>query len=80
MAVVSHLEFEMPNFSMQEFYGAYNCYGLMRKLSELKSVSVSAGGPFRNLDSTGFKGGRKPCPKTRETAALRRGIPNASRT
>ena len=62
------------------FYGAYNYSGLVRQVSGFIIVGVSAGGPFRNLDSTGFKGGRKPCPKTRETAALRRGIPKASRT
>ena len=30
--------------------------------------------------TAGFKGGGKSCPKTRENAALRRGIQKASRT
>ena len=30
--------------------------------------------------TAGFKGGEKPCPKTRETTALKRGIQKASRT
>ena len=32
------------------------------------------------LSTAGFKGGGKPCPKTRETAALQRSIQKTSRT
>ena len=32
------------------------------------------------FSTAGFKGGGKPCRKTRETAALRRGIQETSRT
>ena len=61
-------------------YGAYNYLGLVRQVSGFITVSVSAWGTCRNLDSTGFKGGGKPRSKTRETAAQRRAIQKASRT
>ena len=50
------------------------CYGLVRQLSGFITVSVSEYGTCRILDSTGFKGGEQPRPKTSETAALWRGI------
>ena len=61
------------------YYGAYNYSGLVRQVSGLINVSGSAKGACIP-ESTGFKDGGKPCPKTRETAALRRGIQKASRT
>ena len=51
------------------FYGAYNYSGLVRLVSSFINVSVSAQGTCRM--TAGFKDGRKPCSKTRETAALR---------
>ena len=51
------------------FYGAYNCSGIVRQVSGFSNVSVSELGICRILDSSGFKGGKKPCLKTRETAA-----------
>ena len=63
-----------------DFYGAYTYSGLVRQVSRFITVSVSAQGTCRILDSTGFMGGGKTYPKTRETAALRRGIQKASHT
>ena len=68
---------EGPGFEhgeAREFYGAYNYSGLVRQASGFMNVSISAQGTCRILDSTRFKCGGKPCPTTRETAVLRRGI------
>ena len=43
-------------------------------------MSVSVRRVHVVFSTAGFKGGGKTCPKTRETAALRRGIQDASRT
>ena len=61
------------------FYGAYNYSGLVRQVSGLSNV-VSVRRVHVVLWTAGFKGGGKPCLKTRETAALRRGIQETSRT
>ena len=61
------------------FYGAYNYSGLVRQVSGFSNV-VSARRVHVVLWTAGFKGGGKPCRKTRETAALRRGIQETSRT
>ena len=53
-------------------YGPYSYSGLVRQFKGF--FTVSAYGTCRILDSTGSKGGAKPCLETRETAALRRGI------
>ena len=58
---------------MYGFYGAYNYSGLVRQVSEFSNV-VSVRRVHVVLWTAGFKGGGKPCRKTRETAALRRGI------
>ena len=42
------------------FYGGYNYSGLVRQVSGFITVSVSAKGSCRILDSTGFRGGVKP--------------------
>ena len=62
------------------FYGTYNYSGLVRQVPGFITVSVSAWGTCRNLDSIGFKDGGKPHPRTCETAALQKGIQKASRT
>ena len=62
------------------FYGAFDYYGLVRQVSGFSNVSVNALDTCRILDSTGFKGGGKPCLKTHETTELQRGIQRASRT
>ena len=64
---------------MYVFYGAYNCSGLVRQSQDLV-MSVSVRRVSVVFSTAGFKGGGKPCRKTRETAALRRGIEKASRT
>ena len=61
------------------FYGAYNYSGLVRQVSGFSNV-VSVRRVHVVLSTAGFKGGGKPCHKTRETAALWRGIQKASRT
>ena len=61
------------------FYGAYNYSGLVRQVSRFSNV-VSVRRVHVVLWTAGFKGGGKPCRKTRETAALRRGIQETSRT
>ena len=53
--------------------------GLVRQVSGFTTVSVSAWGTGRNLESTGFNGGGKSCPKTRQIAALQRSIQRALR-
>ena len=58
---------------MYGFYGAYNYSGLVRQVSGFSNV-VSVRSVHVVLWTAGFKGGGKPCLKTRETAALRRGI------
>ena len=68
---------------MYGFYGAYNCYGIVRQVSGFSTISVGAQDSCRIhvvFLTAGFKGGEKPCPKTRETAALRLGIQKASRS
>ena len=55
------------------FYGAYNYSGLVRQVYDLV-MSVTVRKVHVVLWTAGFKGGGKPCRKTRETAALRRGI------
>ena len=62
------------------FCGAYDYSGLERQVSGFITVSVSASGTCRMLDFTAFKDVGNPCPKTRETAAQRRGIQKATRT
>ena len=57
------------------FYGAYDCTSVGRQVSRFITVSVSAKDTCRILDC--WMGGGKPCPQTRETAALRRGIRKA---
>ena len=56
------------------FYSAHNYSGLVRQASGFITVTVSKYGTCRILHSTGFKGGGKPCLKTRETAVLRSDI------
>ena len=59
------------------FYGAYNYSGLVRQVSGFSNV-VSVRRVHVVLWTAGLKGGGKPCRKTRETAALRRGIQERS--
>ena len=61
------------------FYGAYNYSGLVRQVSGRSNV-LSMRRIHVVLSPAGFKGGEKPCRKTRETAAQRRGIQETSRT
>ena len=55
------------------FYGPYNYSALVRQVSGFSNV-VSVRRVHVVLWTAGFKGGGKACLKTRETAALRRGI------
>ena len=48
--------------------------------SQDSSLSVSVRRLHVVFSTVGFKGAGKPCPKTRETAILRRGIQKASCT
>ena len=50
------------------FYGAFHCYGFVRQAS---ASSVAVRMVHVVFSTAGFKGVGKPCPKTRETAALR---------
>ena len=68
-------------------YGAYVCVfmALITTLvlcarSQDLVMTVSVRRVHLVLSTAGFKGGEKLCPMTRETAALRRGIQETSRT
>ena len=66
----------------------YVCMGFMALIaatvlcarSQDSLLSVSVLRIHVVFSTAGFKGGGKPCPKTRETTALRRGVQKASLT
>ena len=66
----------------------YVCVGFMAFVTALvlcarsqdSSLSVSVRRADVVFSTAGFKGGGKPCPWTRETAALQRGIQKVPRT
>ena len=68
---------------MRSFYFEYVCVITTQVLcarSQDLAMSVSVRRVHVVLSTAGFKGGEKPCQKTRETAALQNGIQKTSRT
>ena len=86
--LIPEVLFSSLSVEMQTIENKYECIGFMafttarvlctRSQNSLLPVSVRR--VHVVFSTAGFKGGGKPCSKTRETAALQRGILKASHT